>query len=184
MLNLLKREKRYEIRKEYFRRLANVSILVLIISLVYYGVLLFSGTFLINFEKQAVELESQNIANSDLQKQVTEYEKTLNHIKIEYGIFSKKVMSPTFILAKLSEKTIAGIGLEAINLNKTNEDNVFNVEVRGVAKNRDILLAYSNSLQVESIFEGINIPLSSLTKNTDIPFTISMTAKTNKENEK
>ena len=183
MLNLLKREKRYEIRKEYFRRLINVTFLVLIISLAYYGVLLFSGTFIINFEKKGLEIESQNIANSELQKQVTEYEKQLSHLKIEYGLFSKKVMSPTFILAKLSEKTISGISLDGININKTDKEDVFAVDIKGIAKNRDILLQYSNSLKVESIFEDINIPLSSLTKNTDIPFAISMTAKTNKENE-
>jgi hypothetical protein len=183
MLNLLNREKRYALRREYFGRLINIFLGITIFSLVYGAVLLFSNSFLVSFEKMAVESEAKNLSDSSRQKELDEYEKKLARIESEYNLFSKQSISPTSILARIKQKEISGITLNSIVIQKTAEEGVVRLEMKGVAKTRDILINYSNSLKTDEIFKDVTIPFSSLAKNTDIPFSISVDAKINKSDE-
>lgn len=184
MLNLLNREKRHALRKEYFGRLINVFLGVVIFSLSYYGVLLFSNRFLIDFEKTAVENEAKNLAGSSLQKELDEYETKLSHIKAEYDLFSKEIIYPTSIISKIKEKEVSGIILNSIGFQKTNEEGVIKIEIGGVAKDRDTLINYSRNLKTDNLFKDISIPVSSLAKNKDVPFSLSVSAKIDKKDEK
>ena len=181
MLNLLNREKRYFLRREYFGRVANIFLGILVFCLVFYGVLLISNGFLVSFEKTAVENEAKNISESTLQKDLTEYEDRLAHIEAEYKLFSKEIIYPTEIISLIKEKEILGITLNAIIFQKIDEKGNIKLEIRGVAKNRDILINYLNSFKKEEIFKDVTVPLSSLAKNSDIPFTFSVNTKIDKK---
>jgi len=183
MLNLLNREKRYILRGEYFSRLLNVFLGILIFCLVYYGILLFSNSFLVNFEKSAVENESQNLLTSKSQKELNEYEQKLKHLQAEYNLFAKNMIYPKIFLNEITGKQIEGISLNSINFQKTDQEGVIKLDVRGVAKNRDILIRYSNSLKTDKIFKDVTIPVSSFARNTDIPFSLSVSAKIDQKNE-
>jgi len=184
MLNLLNREKRHFLRREYFGRLANVSLGVVIFSLSYYSVLLFSNSILINFEKTAAENELKNLTKSSVQKELDDYQTKLAHIQAEYNLFSKKIIYPTTVLAQIKEKEIPGISLSSINFQKTTEEGVIKLEISGVAKDRDTLINYSSNLKTNDIFKDFNIPVSSLAKNKDIPFSFPVNVKINKKDEK
>lgn len=184
MLNLLNREKRHILRREYFGRLTNVTLGVIIFCLAYYGVLLFSNSLLINFEKTVADNESKNLTNSSIQKELDDYQNRLTHVQSEYNLFSKKIIYPTTVLAQIKEKEIPGISLNLINFQKTSEENVIKLEISGVAKDRDTLINYSSNLKTNDIFKDFNIPISSLAKNKDIPFSLSVNAKIIKKDEK
>lgn len=177
MLNLLNREKRYFIRGEYLGRLLNVFLGVLIFSLAYYGILLFSNSFLVNFEKKVVESEKNNSSISSLEKELKEYEDVLKHIEAEYNLFSKDIVYPTDFISIINTKNISGIKLNSISFQKLNESGEVKLEIRGIAQNRDILISYSNSLKEVDSFKEVIMPISSLTKNIDIPFFITINAK-------
>ena len=184
MLNLLNREKRYFLRREYFGRLANVFLGIIIFCLVFYGVLLLSNGFLVNFEKSAVEGESKRLSESTLQKDLDEYETKLSHVQQEYNLFSKETIHPTSIINIIKQKEIAGIILSNITFQKVDEEGNIKLEIKGVAKNRDTLINYSNSLKTDVLFKDVNIPFSSLAKNSDIPFSLSVSAKVDNKDEK
>jgi|GEM_PF-2228864 len=183
MLNLLNREKRYALRREYFGRLITVFLGVIIFSLVYFGVLIFSNSFLVNFEKIAVENEAKNLSDSSIQKELTEYETQLTRIESEYNLFAKEVIYPTEVLAKIKQKEIAGIVLSSIVFQKTEEIGMIKLDIKGVAKTRDILINYTNGLKNDESFGKVNIPFSSLAKTADIPFSLSLDVKINKKDE-
>lgn len=184
MLNLLNREKRYFLRREYFGRLTNIFIGIIIFCSIFYGVLLFSNGFLVNFEKTAVEGEATRLLQSDLQKDLSEYETKLSHVEVEYNLFSKEVIYPTSIISIIKQKEIEGIVLNEIAFQKTDEVGNIKLEIKGVAKNRDTLINYSNSLKTDPLFKDINIPFSILAKNSNIPFSLSVTSNFYKKNEK
>jgi hypothetical protein len=183
MLNLLNKEKRFFLRREYFGRLTNVILSVIIFCLVFYGILLLSNSFLVNFEKIAVEIEFQNLAQSNLQKDLEIYEKNLAHIQAEYNLFSKKSTEPTLIISKIEQKQVPGIVLKSINFQKVDEEGGAKLQVGGLAKDRDTLINYSDSLKTENIFQEINIPLATFAKDSNIPFSLSINTKINLKNE-
>lgn len=53
-----------------------------------------------------------------------------------------------------------------------------NVSVSGVAETRVALLAYAEALRASGQFEGVNVPVSQLALDADIPFSISGTFRT------
>lgn len=177
MLNLLKRENRYMIRAEYFGRFTNIILLVLIFSTIYYGILLVSNGFLVKFEKEAVENEAANISLSSSQKDLKDYEDTLGHIETEYALFSKLIAFPTDFISLINNKKINGINLNSIVFQKINDSGEVSLEIRGIAQNRDVLINYANSFKVDEKFKNVSVPISSLAKSNDIPFTISFNAK-------
>lgn len=180
MLNLLNREIRHGLRKEYCLRLLNIFLMMLILTTVYYSVLLFSNTFLINLEKENLASEAERLALSSAQQDLIQYEQALNHVKIEYELFAADRILPTSIIEKILNYTISGISLSGISVNPSDVAGLVSIEVRGQSSNRETLLTYSNSLKENPDFSEVNIPLSSLTRNVDIPFTISMKYKTEK----
>lgn len=184
MLNLLNREKRHYIRREYFGRLSNIFLGIIIFSLIFYGVLLISNGFLVSFEKTAVENQAKNISESSLQKDLEEYETKLSHVEAEYKLFSKQIIYPTEIISLIKQKEIEGIFLNAISFQKTDQEGGIKIEIKGTAKNRDTLLGYLNSLKTDPLFKDANIPFSSLAKNADIPFSLSVSGKIDKKDEK
>jgi hypothetical protein len=177
MLNLLKRENRYMIRAEYFGRFTNIILLVLIFSTIYYGILLASNSFLVKFEKEAVENEAANISLSSSQKDLKDYENTLGHIETEYALFSKSIAFPTDFISLINNKKINGINLNSIVFQKINDEGEVSLEIRGVAQSRDILINYANSFKADEKLKNVSVPISSLAKTNNIPFTISFNAK-------
>jgi len=145
---------------------------------------LFSNGFLVNFEKTAVEDESKMLSESTLQKDLTEYETKLSHIQIEYDLFSKEIIYPTSVISRIKQKEIVGIILNTVTFQKVDDEGNIKLEIKGVAKNRDTLINYSNSLKTDILFKDVNIPFSSLAKNSDIPFSLSASGKIDKKNEK
>jgi hypothetical protein len=51
------------------------------------------------------------------------------------------------------------------------------IVVSGVASSRESLVLFSNSLKASSLFADVVVPVSSLTKNKDLPFSISIFIK-------
>jgi hypothetical protein len=183
MLNLLKREKRYMIRAEYLGRLTNIFIFILVLACIYYGVLLMANGFLIRFEKKVIEDEVVNISLSSSQKDLQSYEEALKHLESEYNFFSKEIIFPTDFISLIDNKKISGVNLTAINFQKKNNENESRLEIIGVAQNRDILIKYANSFKTDPVFQNVNVPISSLAKNNEIPFSLSFNAKIEKQNE-
>ena len=172
------------IRAEYLGRLTNILLIVLIMACLYYGILLISNGFLVRFEKKAVENEAVNISLSSSQKDLKEYIDALKHLEAEYNLFSKEIIFPTDFISIVNNKKINGINLTSINFQKINDSNEVNLDIKGVAQNRDILINYVNSFKEDQTFKNVNVPISSLTKTTEIPFNLSFNAKIEKQDEK
>jgi hypothetical protein len=172
MLNLLNRERRIYIRKEYLARLVNVFLLVIIFALFYFGVLLSSNLFLINFEKKIVEIEKNSILNSQSQKIFSEYESKITKLEEEYKILIVPTMSFKNLSTIINQKKVKGIFLENINFLKEGE--VIKIDLKGIADTRETLFNYVNNFQMDQSFSEVNNPFSNFNKNSDISFTISM----------
>jgi len=183
MLNLLKRERRYEIRTEYFGRFLNIILLVLIFSIAYYCILLVSNSFFVSVEKKIVENESLNILLSSSQQDLKSYEDALNHLEGEYNLFSKKIAFPTDFISIIDSKKMAGVNLTSISFQKINDKEEVALEIKGVAQNRDTLVRYSNSFKEDQRLTGISLPVSTLAKSSDIPFALSFNSKIEIQNE-
>ena len=51
------------------------------------------------------------------------------------------------------------------------------ITIQGIAKDRDSLLSMNQALQGESVFASVNLPISDLALDTNIPFSMTITVK-------
>ena len=76
------------------------------------------------------------------------------------------------VLERLLSKKIPGISITSVALTRTAETG--DIKVSGVASTREALVAFSKNLQSEPRYSNAELPVSSLAKNKDISFSISI----------
>jgi hypothetical protein len=118
-------------------------------------------------EEHATLVKNQTEDPISLEKEV----RALN-TKIEIIKKTSEHKSLTSVIERVLTQKGDAITLQTLSLRRGKEKGA--ITIGGVASSRDALVAFSKRLQGEPSFSGINLPVSSLTKNKDIPFNISI----------
>ena len=79
------------------------------------------------------------------------------------------------VLERALAKKGSGIVITSINLVRGGTPGA--ITLSGIASSRDALVAFSKRLQAEPAFSNATLPVSSLAKNKDIPFSIAIDSK-------
>jgi hypothetical protein len=175
MLNLLIREDRHWLRKEYLLRFVLVFLFFVISSLIVWGVVIGSLYVQIQVEQIIVRDELQKVKASSESKNINELldlDRELKRLTNQLTILN---FSQTDLLLEIVSKQQNGVSVSLISNNiiegeKANE--IFaNFELRGVANTRSDLVAYQGKLSNSEMFEKVDIPFSSFAQNSEISFT-------------
>ncbi len=175
MFNLLPREEREVLRSEYHARQYVVYAGVLaFLGIVSVGLLLPSY---ITYVTTDLLLKSEQRAIRDAEpseeKDTREIVARGTAIALQMKTFDTVQHSPT--LDKLLERIVPGIRLAHVTF-VTQPDKRIQIDMEGTAATRESLRAFDASLGRDNVFTGVDIPLSSYTRETNIPFSITFFA--------
>ena len=128
---------------------------------------------LVKTNKEIATEEHNTLIKNQLEDPlVLEKEVRALNAQIEIIKTTSEHKSLTSVIERILTQKGDSITLQNISLRRGKEKGA--VTIGGMASSRDALVAFSKRLQGEPSFSGINLPVSSLTKNKDIPFNISI----------
>ncbi len=172
MLKLLTNEEKINIKKEYvlklltvlFFGLAGVFVLILVAFIPSYYILKIDQDVL-NQELSVAQDTELNVSKKRLKEKLSNLKQALNIVDTE----------PTKIsvyIQKITERQPAQINI--LNMNFSKLDKKESIAVQGNADNRVALVSFISSLEEVEEFGKINLPFSSFTRDSDIPFSITI----------
>ena len=182
MLNLLIREDRHWLRKEYLLRFVLVFIFFLVVSMFIWSVVIASFYIQVQVEQRIVKDELESVKASSDSKNINEALDLNSVIRGKIREFNILNFEQSGILLEVVSKQQDGISISLISndliyqiadAKKEITAGVFGqIEIRGLANNRSNLVSYQEKLASSSIFDSVDIPFSSFAQNSDIPFTV------------
>lgn len=175
LTNLLPSERIHAFRRDYFLRLGTIAAYTIALTVLVHGLLLVP-TYL--FLQNTVSLEKAHLAELTANLATSregEMQSRLNAIKAssEQLLVLAQAPSSTAVI-----KTILGIahpGVRITGFTFRVNGNEGKLLLTGVAGTREALRTYHQSLSQLSFAKSADLPLSAYAKETDIPFTITLT---------
>ena len=173
-INLIPPYKRHEIeRNEKLKSVYRFGFLIVLVGAAFYWSL-WSFNYILDLNLKAVSKELDSSADraqfekiKKLDGQFVEISKKLDEVES----IRKDQLYWSRFLVKLNEDTISGIKITSMGTKN------YQVSMVGVAKDRDILIAFKDKLTQEPCFSSVNLPLSNLSLKKDIVFQISFAIK-------
>ncbi len=176
MINLLPQENRRKISREYKLRLFIIVLIFSLFTLLFLAISMTPSLFL-SFNKNKIAVETVYASYSDKTKSADSIEKILKEtsdkikaINIDGG--GKRIIE---ILDRIiaERETIKLVSFEI----SPAVENARRVTLSGDASNRNTLVGFERRLKESSEFFNINLPVSSLTKEININFSLSLDVK-------
>lgn len=177
MFKLLPEESRYKVSKEY----SNRRMVVMIISLsIIFGLSiigLFPSLILLNIKKNELATIVGILSSSRTTQEALDADKWLASVNSKLDNLAPELDNnkPLQFVKKVVEKKVLGISITGFRWAKEKEAKVLNVS--GVARDRQSLVAFQNSLNISGEFLNVTLPVSNLAKDRDINFQIKLTFK-------
>lgn len=174
MRNLLPEKNRQLVTREYYMRLAVVSLLLLAVVSLIGIVTLLPAYFSARAKLASVQAEATFVEQSLSARDSTAVQavRTINDELRAIRSVQDEPRIEELVRAVLSGKP-TGISLSSVNFEK--EGNGGNMLIRGVAVSRDALLSFRRALEAESRFSAVDLPISNLAQTEDIDFTLTLT---------
>lgn len=178
MLELLPKNQKKALKREYFLRVLAV-VLLLSFAVGVLSLVSLSPSYFLSLEKENI-----------VAKQFAEMEKTRNTTAGDKEFQSDiKNFNETLVLLKPSEKIVLVGGFIANIVNNKNhgikiyditansyKKEKYQIIIKGNASNRDILKSFVENLKGGGLFESVDLPISNFMKIADIDFDITLIA--------
>lgn len=171
-MNILTTEQKDTVKKIYTKKV--IIIILWMLSFV-------SGIFLIaitplyfQLSEQSILLEEKiiNIQSSELAALQSERNEAITEANNLLGLFQSSKDSPQEYVRKIVED-FEGVEISEISTNYQDKK----ISFVGTATTRKAFVDMTNILQEASWAEGVEVPVSNFTKSRDIPFSLSLTLK-------
>lgn len=173
MFILLPQEQRDFLLKQYHMRLGIVT-LFLFSGLVFIAlILLVPSYFLAKGERNEILQERKTIEQSIDAESDQDIERALSELNNNISILNTPDQEPSSLISFIIENKSKSIHLNAFLYKYSPEESTLSVS--GRADSRKELLAFSKKLQSNSEFKEVDLPISNLAKDSNIPFTINIT---------
>ena len=178
MFNLLSRQDKLSLKAEYNRRKFVVALYLLATTLVISSIFLFPSHLVSSFKHsdiaQTAEILKNNIAiknREDLNALIEAANKKITALSVGSDIQITKH------LADISEYRTAGIRLTGFAFGYSEKDKKTLISLKGIAADRETLLAFAESLKSDPAYEEVDLPISNFTRERDINFTMTIFRK-------
>lgn len=164
----IKEKKLLNTRKSYAisKKIAYVS-LIIVSSM---AIIVIVSKYIIQSDLNHITEQKNTIItnNKGLNIEIQDYNNKLKKL----SEIQKENKNLSEIIIMVSEFIPNGITLNYLGLDQS-EENTFNLKIKGFSDSRDTLITFKDSLNSKDFFKKIDIPLSSLLKQTDIEFEIA-----------
>ncbi len=176
MINLIPPSAKKQVRKEYWVRVFSVWMMLVASSFVIVAFLHMPTYVLIKsqlavFANEFTEASVQNEAFKEAEATVVQSNQIATLLASD-----EKVTLFTTLIEVL--ETLAGSKVTINSFIFQRDNNTISpITISGQAYSRQSLVAFSEAIKTNKLFESAEIPLSNLAKDRDIPFTISVIPK-------
>ena len=175
LTNLLPNERIRAFRRDYFFRLFTVVVLVVAVAIGVHGALLAPSYLYLHQTVSLDRLRLSELSDTLAASEEAEMQARLTRLKSDSERLLALSSSPsaTKVIRALLEVPHAGIIVTAISFKSPSPDG--RLTITGMAKTRESLRQYHLALSSLTFAKSAELPLSAYAKESDIPFTITLT---------
>lgn len=178
MRNLLLEKDKKTLQKEYFLRVALVSlsfsVFVIIIGIVFLLPSYFISVTKEKAIKNQTEITQASIDIREQSAQTTELLVTQEKLKLFSLDANKTLITNIFETVVVAKPKGVQLSRLFLSKHKEQEDDLI---IEGIALNRETLLSFQKKLEQESFFETVELPISRFASDQDIVFEIQITGE-------
>lgn len=174
MINLIPPEGRTALKREYLLRTGTVFATILS-GVFIAGVALMIPTYVL-ISSQLSSTESEYEKSADVNAEFKEAENAIrnaNDIAIQLGGPTNQTYASD-VIGEITKRSPQGITLRAFQLERV-KSYFPSVQVQGIAESRSILAAFKEALKGVPNVSNVEVPLSDLAKDSNLPFAITIT---------
>jgi len=173
MFNLLPKQEKEAIRREYRIRLAIVILWFSFATLVIASVLLVPSILLSSQKEKAAEQRFDTLSKSIKKDDAAALDSVLRKAQSHLALLSHE--APTVLLHELLVNIVStktdSVSLARFSFAKASEGKRY-ADINGISKDRATLLAFVRALERSGLFEKVEVPISNFAEDTDIEFSI------------
>ncbi|MEK9160723.1 MAG: hypothetical protein AAB440_01655 [Patescibacteria group bacterium] len=177
LINLLSSERTRAFQQGYFYRLGTVSALAFALMLVLHAMMLAPAYFTLAEAKAnetALLASVKERLSSAGDQEITERLSTLGK-QTEHLVRLSGVPSATATMREVLLLPRSGIALTGLSFTPPTGKTGGQLRLTGTATSRDALRSYQSTLGTLPTVTNVDLPISSFAKESDIPFTITLT---------
>jgi len=173
MINLIPPHARRRVGQEYWLRTVTVWLFLLSIAFVCIAILFIPTYILVQNQLSVYSVAFQSAAADN--EQFSESKTAITNANVTARLLAAEDAEQFSKIVRDIDQTVsAAIVLTNIALDRK-EGEIAPIRVAGVATDRVSLAAFRDALEAQEQFAAADLPLSSLAKDADIPFTITIT---------
>ncbi len=178
MINLIPTQEKIRLAKTYQARFFIIFLTLSAIAIFIGTTLLFSPYRQAEEKTTAVKKELEIVKSLSSIKEDGNPEFLMKEIQNKIGVLSSKKSqtTPSLAINNILENLPQGVLISGFSYSKTGS-NTENIEVRGVADNRETFLAFVRKLESEGSFTKVNVPVSNFLSDTNLNFSVQISAK-------
>ena len=173
MFNLLPKQEKEAIRREYRTRLVIVILWFSFATLVIASVLLVPSILLSSQKEKVAEQRFETLSKSVEKDNTVNLDAVLRKAQSHLSLLSHeapKVLLHELLVNIVSTKTDS-VSLARFSFAKASEGKRY-ADINGIAKDRATLLSFVKALERSGLFEKVEVPISNFAEDTDIEFSI------------
>jgi hypothetical protein len=173
MINLLPPHARKKVQVEYWVRVFSVWVALMGLACIIIGLMLIPSLILVQSQLNLYDNEYQNAsAQNSVYTSLEESVNLANTVSMQLmssnseAVFSKLL----FEVEKIARRTVV---LDSIAFT-SEEAPVESIQLSGEAPSRSLLVQFRDDLEESPLFKSVELPLSNLAKDKDVPFNITI----------
>lgn len=177
MFNVLPDSLKKLIRQEYYFRLAIIVALAFIALQVIGLFLLLPSWVLSTYKEQEALSDVAAVHESPMENHLQSVSDTITQTNRTLAVMNTLLYPEAAPLFQdILSRQPAGVHLTGFSYTLA-DDGTASIVASGNALTRNILVSFEKSLEKSSLFASVNLPVSNLAKDTDIPFSITLSVK-------
>lgn len=174
MINLLSAQGRKVFARIYVLRLTTIALLMVAVLIVIHSVLLIPSYVFLEARVLEQEVEREFIGKTLEASGSDEVEERLTTLTGKITLLETLTDTPLFISAVDEVLEVTRTGIKITQISYTPNDPKVQIHVRGIATDRDALRSFGKRLEERESVASVDFPIGNLSKEKDLPFTISI----------
>lgn len=182
--NLLPGTERAHVRGERYMRLGVYALLGVLVSILMGGILSLPSFFVAKSRERTLTAQRDALVQLIELKQSSTTGVAINEIKARLALLesARTADSPHNLFVDIITRAPAGVVIWNYTFMRESEDVVV-ATLSGRADSREALLSFGDALRQSGTFGSVDIPVASLARSENIPFSLSFTVLSNNTTE-